>query len=320
MSNKPERIALNTYKPKDADRAFFGVASIAALVSLLLVFLMLAFLLNGSWTTFQEQGSKFVTGSIWEANAEVPTFQIFPMLYGSFLISLLGLVIAVPISIATAYFIEFMAGKRVSKFFTSVIDLLAALPSIVIGLWGLLVLTPVVTGWSELLTKHLGFIPIFANDEPNAFRSPFIAGFVVAIMIIPIITSVTREVMSRVDKELIAAAFALGGTSFSSLRRVVIPTAKSGILGGILLGLGRALGETVAIYYVLNLLFETNFYSILEPRGGSIASLIISRFGEATPIELNALMAAGVVLFIFTLIVNMFATAIVQRAEKRMAS
>ncbi|CAB4332417.1 unannotated protein [freshwater metagenome] len=320
MSKTQSRIDLKSYKPKDADRVFFGGASLAAALSLLLVLMIVAFLLNGSWTTFQQQGLKFVTGSIWDSASETPTFQIFPMLYGSFLISALGLVIAVPVSIATAYFIQFMAKGIFAKVAISIIDLLAALPSILIAMWGLLVLTPVATGWSELLTKHLGFIPIFANDEPNAFRSPFIAGFVVAIMVIPIITSVTREVMSRVDKELIAAAFALGGTSFSSLRRVVIPTARSGILGGILLGLGRALGETIAIYYVLNLLFETNFYSILEPRGGSIASLIISRFGEATPVELRALMAAGVVLFVFTLIVNMLATAIVQRSEKRMAS
>jgi phosphate transport system permease protein len=128
-----------------------------------LVLLMVTFLLNGSWTTFQQQGLKFLTGSIWETGTENPTFQIFPMLYGSFLISVLGLIIAVPISIATAYFIEFMAGGKVSKIAVSIIDLLAALPSILIGMWGLLVLTPVATGWSELLTQHLGFIPLFAK-------------------------------------------------------------------------------------------------------------------------------------------------------------
>ena len=139
-------------------------------------------------------------------------------------------------------------------------------------------------------------------------------------MIIPIITSVSREVISRVDKDLVSAASALGGTKFSTMRRVVIPTAKSGILGGVLLGLGRAIGETVAIFFVLNLVFEANYFNILEPRGGSIASLIVAKFGEATSSELSALMAAGVILFVTTLLVNMLATTIVQRAEARMAS
>jgi phosphate transport system permease protein len=317
VSNQQERIALNTYKPKDADRTFFGVASLAALFSLLLVFLMLIFLLSGSWTTFQQQGLAFVTGSTWEASAEVPSFQIFPMLYGSFLISLLGLVIAVPISISTAYFIEFMANGKVSKFFTSVIDLLAALPSIVIGIWGLLVLTPVATGWSELLTKHLGFIPIFANDEPNAFRSPFIAGIVVAIMIIPIITVVSREVLAQTPQELLDAARGLGGSLWGTVRMVALPHARGGIVGGVMLGLGRALGETVAIYFVLNLIFErVNYYRILDPEGGSVASMIVAKFGEATPEEIQALLGAGLVLFVLTLIVNLIANWIVARSAR----
>lgn len=284
------------------------------------IFLIVIFLGFRSASTFAQQGISFLTGSTWDNTTETGTFQIWPMLVGSFVVSILGLIIAVPASIAVAYFIEFMAPKRIATIATSVIDLLAAIPSIVIGLWGMQVLTPMAAGWSQLLTNHLGFIPVFKNDVGNAYGAPFIAGWTVAIMIIPIITSVSREVISRVDKELVSAASALGGTKFTTMRRVVIPTAKSGILGGVLLGLGRAIGETVAIFFVLNLVFEANYINILEPRGGSIASLIVAKFGEATSSELSALMAAGVILFITTLLVNMVATTIVQRAEARMAS
>jgi phosphate transport system permease protein len=200
------------------------------------------------------------------------------------------------------------------------VDLLAALPSVVVGIWGIFVLSPVAATWSLSLSNTLSFIPIFRNEFSNAEGAPFIAAWTIAVMIIPIITSVSREVMGRVDKDLISAAIALGSTSFSTMRRIIVPNAKSGILGGILLGLGRALGETVAIFFVLNLVFEVNLFQILEPKGGNVASLIIAKFGEATPEELNALMAAGVVLFILTLVVNMIATSIVQRAERRMAS
>ena len=320
MGDDIQRTELRTNQVAKGDRAFFGISTAAALFTLTLVFLVLAFLTYRSWGTFLQQGSSFITGSTWDSTTEPGTYQIFPMLYGTLLVSFLGLIIAVPTSVAVAYFIEYMAPPKLAKLATSFIDLLAALPSVVIGLWGMMVLVPVASEWSTLITKHLGFIPVFSNKYENAQGAPFIAAWTVAIMITPIITSVSREVMGRVDKELVAAATALGGSSFSTMRRVVIPTAKSGILGGILLGLGRALGETVAIFFVLNLVFDTNFYNILEPRGGSVASLIVAKFNESTESELSALMAAGVILFVVTLIVNMIATGIVQRSEKRMAS
>lgn len=296
------------------------VATVAAMFTMSLVFAVLIFLSIRSWSTFRDQGVSFLTGSTWDTSTTPGTFQIMPMLVGTILVSVLGLLIAVPTSIAVAYFIEYMAPPRIAKIATLLIDLLAALPSVVIGLWGMMILIPEAVKWSKLLSTNLGFIPVFQNKFDNAQGAPFIAAWTVAIMIIPIITAVSREVMGRVDKDLVSAASALGGTNFSTMRRVVLPTAKSGILGGILLGLGRALGETVAIFFVLNLVFETNWYHILEPRGGNVASLIVAKFGEATPTELSALMAAGVVLFLVTLVVNMIATSIVQRSEKRMAS
>jgi phosphate transport system permease protein len=315
-----QRTPMNTRQVAKGDRAFFAISKAAAMFTLFLVLAVLVFLSIKSWSTFTQQGMAFVTGSTWDNTTEQGTFQIWPMLVGTIVVSILGLIIAVPASIAVAFFIEFMAPPRVSRVATSLIDLLAALPSVVVGIWGIFVLSPVAATWSASLSSSLSFIPFFRNEFSNAEGAPFIAAWTIAVMIIPIITSVSREVMGRVDKDLISAATALGSTSFSNMRRIVIPTAKSGILGGILLGLGRALGETVAIFFVLNLVFEVNFFNILEPKGGNVASLIIAKFGEATPEELNALMAAGVVLFVMTLVVNMIATSIVQRSERRMAS
>ena len=311
---------MNTRQVAKGDRAFFAVSTAAAMFTMLIVLAVLVFLSIKSWSTFTQQGLAFVTGSTWDNTTEQGTFQIWPMLVGTIVVSILGLIIAVPASIAVAFFIEFMAPPKVSRIATSVVDLLAALPSVVIGIWGLFVLSPVAATWSASLSGSLSFIPFFRNEFTNAEGAPFIAAWTIAVMIIPIITSVSREVMGRVDKDLISAATALGSTSFSNMRRIVVPTAKSGILGGILLGLGRALGETVAIFFVLNLVFEVNLFRPLEPKGGNVASLIIAKFGEATPEELNALMAAGVVLFVMTLLVNMIATSIVQRSERRMAS
>ena len=311
---------MNTRQVAKGDRAFFAVSTAAAMFTMFLVLAVLVFLSIKSWSTFTQQGLAFVTGSTWDNTTEQGTFQIWPMLVGTIVVSILGLIIAVPASIAVAFFIEFMAPPKVSRVATSIVDLLAALPSVVIGIWGLFVLSPVAATWSASLSSTLSFIPFFRNEFTNAEGAPFIAAWTIAVMIIPIITSVSREVMGRVDKDLISAATALGSTSFSNMRRIVVPTAKSGILGGILLGLGRALGETVAIFFVLNLVFEVNFFRPLEPKGGNVASLIIAKFGEATPEELNALMAAGVVLFVMTLLVNMIATSIVQRSERRMAS
>ena len=311
---------MNTRQVAKGDRAFFAISTAAAMFTMFLVLAVLVFLSIKSWSTFTQQGMAFVTGSTWDNTTEQGTFQIWPMLVGTIVVSILGLIIAVPASIAVAFFIEFMAPPKVSRVATSLVDLLAALPSVVVGIWGIFVLSPVAATWSASLSSSLSFIPFFRNEFSNAEGAPFIAAWTIAVMIIPIITSVSREVMGRVDKDLISAATALGSTSFSNMRRIVIPTAKSGILGGILLGLGRALGETVAIFFVLNLVFEVNFFNILEPKGGNVASLIIAKFGEATPEELNALMAAGVVLFVMTLVVNMIATSIVQRSERRMAS
>jgi phosphate transport system permease protein len=310
-----ERRSLRAKPFSKADRVFFKSATWAANSSIVLVSLIFVFLLWRSWPAFESQGIDYIFGSTWDNNPENLVMQIGPMLWGSVLVSTIGVALAVPMAISIAYFIVFMANARFGKIATVMIDLLAALPSVVIGLWGLLIFSPVAAGWAEMIYQGLGFIPIFDNTSGNFLRSPFIAGWVVAVMIVPIIASVTREIFSQLDRDLISASLALGAGRWSTFRRVSLPTSSGGIVGGVLLGLGRALGETVAIFFVLNLVFEVNWFNILEDQGGSVASMILAKFGEAGQDEVAGLMAAGVVLFVVTLFVNMVASFIVAKAQ-----
>ncbi|MEY4990133.1 MAG: hypothetical protein RIS08_359 [Actinomycetota bacterium] len=303
---------------RTADKVFFAVAKAAGYSSFVIIGLILFFLSLRAWPSFERQNIvDFAFGTSWDNTVTPAIFNIGPMLWGSLLIAAIGVVIAVPMAISIAYFIEFLAPKPIAKTATVIVDLLAAIPSVVLGLWGLGVFTPVGAHWAQMLGETFGgFLPFLANDTGTYLRSPFIAAIVVAVMIVPLISSVTREIFSQVDKEIIKGALALGGTRESVLRQVILPTSAGGILGGVLLALGRAMGETVAIFFVLNLVFdEYNWFNLLEPQGGAIASLILARFGEATPEEVEALLAAGVVLFVITLIINAIASYIVQKAQ-----
>jgi phosphate transport system permease protein len=299
------------------DRIFFGLSTAAAYSSVAILFLIILFLGIRAWPAFEQQGiAEFVFGAGWESLSDPPVFHIGPMLWGSILISLIGVTLAVPMAISIAYFIEFMAPRPLATAATVLVDLLSAIPSVIIGLWGLAVFSPVGAHWGQMLNETFGFIPLFQNEAENFLRTPFIAGFVVAVMIVPIIASITREIFSQIDQDLIKASLALGGNRESTFRKVILPTAAGGIVGGVLLGLGRALGETVAIFFVLNLIYDDfNWFQIISPEGGAIASLILSKFGEAGPDEISALLAAGVALFVFTLIINTIASFIVSKAQ-----
>jgi phosphate transport system permease protein len=303
-----------------SDKIFSGTVIVSALSSLLILTGILVYLSANSLPIIIDQGISFITGSEWSNIEGEESFQIWPMLYGSLFNALIGLVIAVPISVLLALFIVFLAPKALSKTLIVVIDILAAIPSGIIGLWGFIVFTPVASNWAELLNKYLGFIPLFANDQAQFARSPFIAGWILAIMIIPIVTVVSREVLAQTPQELIDASRGLGGSLSGAIRMVALPYARGGIIGGVMLGLGRALGETIAIFFVLNLIFDVNYYQLLLPEGGAIASMIVAKFGEATPIEINALLGAGLILFVMTLIVNLIANAIVKRSTREKLS
>lgn len=306
------------FRKPTTDRIFHGVVTTGALTSLLVLGLIAGFLLFRGFEIFKDMGLGFITGSTWEgtgAPGEPTKYGIAPMLLGSIVLSLIAVVIALPLSVGSALFIEFYAPQSIKKFLVSVLDLAAAIPSVIYGLWGFFVLSPMAEGWAKALNSTLGWIPLFKVPFPFFDGSPFIGGLVLAVMIAPIITSVAREVYSQTPPDHISAAYALGGRKWAAIRYVALPFGRSGIVGGAMLGLGRALGETVAIYLVVSVAFKINF-NILFRGGGNVASMIALKFGEASTYEVKALLAAGFILFLFTLVVNFLATTIVNRAKK----
>jgi phosphate transport system permease protein len=301
------------------DRVFQTSVTAGAFVSMVVLAGIGGFLLYRGFEIFKDFGFSFITGSKWDiGNPEDTSTAILgigAMLFGSVITAIIAVVISVPFAVATALLIEFYVPGWIKTVLVSILDLVAALPSVVFGIWGYAVLLPLVEDWSVTIEHYLGWIPIFNVPSGIFGRSPFLAGLLLGLMIVPIITSVAREVYSQAPRDLIDAASALGGTRWGALRAVVLPFGRSGLVGGTMLGLGRALGETVAVYLTLNLVFEVNF-KILASAGGNVASLIATKFGEATDYELKALMAAGLVLFLVTLLVNFGATMIVNKSRR----
>ena len=302
------------------DKIFRGVVTTGALTSLVVLGLIGLFLFLRGAQIFSDKGIRFITGTNWTAGSGdgvIPDdFSIGAMLVGTIVVSLIAIIIALPLAIGGALYLEYYAPRRIRGTLITLLDLAASIPSLIFGLWGLEIFTGFGERWAVLINTWLNFIPIFDVEFENFGRSPFIAGCVLGSLIVPITTSVAREVYSRTPRDLVDTCYALGGTKWGAIRTVVMPYGKSGVIGGAMLGLGRALGETVAVYLLLNLVFRYNF-RILESEGGNVASLIATKFGEATEYELKALVAAGFVLFLLTLVVNMTATTIVQRSTPR---
>lgn len=309
-------------QPRFSDKVFRAVVTTGGLSSLAILGLIAAFLGYQGFEILVKEGITFITTSEWTVEVDSfgaitnTTFGLAAMLVGTILCALIAVLIAVPVSVAAAIFLSFYAPASLKKVLVSIIDLMAAFPSILFGFWGLFVLMPSAEYWARLINRYLGFIPIFEVDPPIFTRSPFIAGVVLAIMIIPIVTSISREVFSQTPLDRIQAAYALGATRWNVIRTVALPYARGGIVGGSMLGLGRAMGETVAVYTVLNIVYQIN-WQVLFGAGGNVASLILLKFGEAQPYEIKALMAAGLVLFLLTLFVNFIADQIVAKSGSK---
>jgi phosphate transport system permease protein len=310
-----------TTQPRRSDRVFRRIVTAGGLSSLVILTLITIFLGYRGFEVLRHEGLKFLTSSDWSistddaGNVIDSHFGIAAMLVGTIISAFIAVLIALPISVASALFLNFYSPQWLKKFLVAVIDMMAAFPSILFGIWGFLVLMPSVEYWAKIINHHFGWFPLFKVAPYVVTRSPFVAGVVLAIMIIPIITSVSREVFSQTPLDRIQAAYALGATRWGMIKAVVIPYGRSGVIGGAMLGLGRAMGETVAVFTVLNIVFQINWH-ILLGAGGNVASLIILKFGEASPYEIKALMAAGLVLFILTLAVNAVADVIVKKTGK----
>lgn len=310
-----------------SDKVFRGILVAGGCFAFIVLSGIFGYLATTSAPVLKEFGLDFLFKSEWyvgdgllpsQGSIDLPRFGIFSMLWGSLLIALIALSIAVPLAVTVALAITYLIPRRLVFVTTVFVDLIAAIPSVVFGLWGAYVLSQHAQLWAAWLNTNLGWVPFFQVDFPYFGQSPFIAGLVLAVMITPIIAAVAREIFASVPKDLINGAQALGASRWTIIRDIVLPFGRSGIVGGALLGLGRALGETVAVFFVLQIFVDkVNWFHLLESQGGSIASLIISRFGEASPLEVQALFGAGLALFLITLLANAAAAALVNATGKR---
>ena len=308
-----------TTEPRFTDKVFRGVVTSGGLLAGLLLGLIGFFLVFNGFEAMRAAGLSFITGFDWvdaiPEDGQAASYGIGAMLYGTIVTGILAMIMGVPVAVGTALFLSYYAPEWIKKPMVVVVDVMAAIPSIVYGLWGYFVLMPHAEYWAKLIHKYFSFNPFFDMPAPVFTRSPFIAGLVLAIMIIPIVTAVSREVFAQTPLERIQAAYALGATKWSMIKAVVFPYGRGGVIGGAMLGLGRALGETVAVYTVLNLVYDIRI-EVLLSAGGSVASMIVNKFGEADPVELQALMGAGFVLFMVTLLVNFLANYIINKTAR----
>jgi phosphate transport system permease protein len=296
-----------------ADRKFFGLLACSAAIVFMLLVAIMVFLLYHGWWALQHFNFRFFFGTEWSAPAHP---GVLALIGGSVEVALVALVFAVPVSIATALMINEFAPKRLRGWLTALIDLLATVPSIVYGFWGLEAFSKWAKGPSEWMVAHLGFIPIFRTDAAGSYEgSIFIAGLVVSIMIIPVITSITREVMAQTPRDACEAALALGGTRWGMITDVVLPFSRSGMVGATLLGLSRALGETIAVLLILS--SNTTFLTghIMGPEGTTVAKEIGEAFVNSSTQGESELVLAGLTLFATTLVFSLGGRIIVSRGK-----
>lgn len=297
------------------DRIFRNLTRGAGIFVLVLMAAIGAFLVWKAIPAFQNNSGNFFTTQEWFPDAKPPVFGIAALAFGTAISSIMAMVIALPIAIGTALFIAYYANRRMATSLGFVIDVLAAVPSIIYGLWGLEVLMTHMDGITRWLNDYLGFIPLFKNDIGIYTKSIFIASVVLAIMILPTISALSREVFVQVPRAHREAAIALGATRWEMIRMAVLPFGRPGVISATMLGLGRALGETIAVALILSAAFEVNWH-ITEPGGNTFAANIALKWNEAGPIGLSALIASGLILFIITLVVNMIARAIIAKHKE----
>jgi phosphate transport system permease protein len=267
-----------------------------------------------AWPAFKQEGLGFITSTTW-----IPAenkYGALAFIYGTVLSSLIALVLAVPVSLGIALYANEAAPRRLRKPVIYVMDLLAAIPSVVYGLWGIIVLAPAIQPVYKAISGAVGDVPVlgwFFNGESG--RSYMTAGIILAIMITPIITSLSREVIATVPSAQREAAYGMGATRWEMIRAAVLPWSRGGIVGSIMLGLGRAMGETIAVALVIG--SQAKITTHLFEAGDSMAAVIVNQFGEASGTHRAALIGLGVVLFGVTIIVNVSARGIVSRFDRR---
>jgi len=312
-SPTPSPIVVRNDRRTD-DKVFRGTVRAAGLGSLVLLFFIGLFLVLRGLPALHIMGWRFFTTSGYQTLGAHPSFGVEASLYGSVVVALVALAVGVPIAITTALFLSEYAPPWSRRTLIALVDLAAAVPSVIYGLWGFFELQPNIVGFSSWMSHHLAFIPIFKVVSPPVTASLFIAGLVVGIMIVPIIASVSREVFSLAPPGEREGALALGATRFQMIRSVVLPFGRGGMIGAIMLGLGRALGETIAVAIILGETFAISPH-ILQHGGTTIASLIAIHFPSGGPHGIADLLMCGFVLFLLTMVINLAASAIVNRSR-----
>ena len=291
---------------RQGDRIFSNLSVIAAVTILALLAGVAIFLITEGFPAFTANAS------------ELPDSKSFidyaaPLAFGTVLAGALAAVIAVPLAVAVALFITHIAPPRIAMTLGYLVDLLAAIPSIIYGLWGIFVLGPAAVPVMKWLEEKLGFIPIFEGPASVSGRTMLVVGLVLAVMILPIVSAVAREVFSQTPRKLQKGAQALGATRWEMIRTTVLPFGKSSVISGAMLGLGRAIGETMAVTIILSVSGAVTFNLISQANPSTIAANIALNFPESSGLAVNALIATGLVLFAITLVTNFAARAIISR-------
>src|SRR5947209_483437 len=287
----------------------------AGLFILVLIVAIATFLVWKAVPALRTADFHFFTEKTWFPDAKPAKFGVAAITFGTVLSSVIALILVVPVALGAALTLTELAPRRLGTMGGYVIDVLAAVPSVVYGLWGVYFLVPRLIPMQRWLAVHASFIPLFQNKGNTFGRSVFAASTVLAIMILPIIAAIAREVFRQVPQANREAALALGATRWETIRMAVLPPSRSGVVGAIMLGLGRALGETIAVALVLAAAFNVSLH-IFEPGGNTIAANIATKFGEAGIVGREALIASGLVLFAITLVVNMVARSVVYRSGR----
>ncbi len=324
--NLPSAIKSRSEVEKSLDRSFIWLTRIFALsVAAVLLWItaqvaigawpallwITAQVAIGAWPAIQEFGVGFLAQSTW--NPVNNEYGVLPQVYGTLVSSFLGLLLAVPIGVGTAVLLsEDFLPSKVRLVLVFLVELLAAIPSVVYGIWGIFVLVPIITNVGRWLNSSLGFLPIFSTIPTGPGMLP--AGVILAIMTLPIITAISRDALISIPPSLRQASVGLGATRWETILQVLIPAAFSGIVSAVMLALGRAMGETMAVTMLIGNSNNISL-SLLAP-ANTISSLLANQFSEASGLQVAALMYAALVLFVLTLIVNIFAELIVIRMKR----
>jgi phosphate transport system permease protein len=306
------------------DRAFWIVCVVAGVAVLAILAWILYSLIEQSIPAFREAGWSMFTNTRWVPNdpdgdgPATETFGLLGFVFGTAVVSLIALIFAVPVSLGIALFLTELSPQRIRAVVITLIDVLAAVPSVVFGLWGVLVLAPAIVPLYQWLNGVFEGVPGLGSvfGEASSGRTFMTAGIILAVMIVPIITSICREVFTTVPSSDKQAAYALGATRWEMIKGAVLPHSFGGIIGAVMLGLGRAMGETILVALVMGSTVQIT--ANMFTGGYALPGGIVNLFGEASGTFTSVLMVMGVVLFVLTVLVNLLARNVVRRAEIRM--